>query len=140
MWGFGLRGDFVISDVMRRLFSTFADGLPGAGLLILRLFLGGALMLGAIGAVLHGSVTAAIANVLAAIAGILLLIGLWTPVVGAIVAATELWIIFLLPQDLRLHILQAVFGVGLALIGPGVWSLDARLYGWRRLEIPARKS
>jgi len=97
-------------------------------------------MLGAIGAVLHGSVTAAIANVLAAIAGILLLIGLWTPVVGAIVAATELWIIFLLPQDLRLHILQAVFGVGLALIGPGVWSLDARLYGWRRVEIPTRKS
>jgi len=97
-------------------------------------------MLGAIGAVLHGSVTAAIANVLAAIAGILLLIGLWTPVVGAIVAATELWIIFLLPQDLRLHILQAVFGVGLALIGPGVWSVDARLYGWRRVEIPARKS
>jgi len=97
-------------------------------------------MLGAIGAVLHGSVTAAIANVLAAIAGILLLIGLWTPVVGAIVAATELWIIFLLPQDLRLHILQAVFGVGLALIGPGVWSVDARLYGWRRVEIPTRKS
>ena len=97
-------------------------------------------MLGAIGAVLHGSVTAAIANVLAAVAGILLLIGLWTPVVGAIVAATELWIIFLLPQDLRLHILQAVFGVGLALIGPGVWSVDARLYGWRRVEIPTRKS
>ena len=97
-------------------------------------------MLGAIGAVLHGSVTAAIANVLAAIAGILLLIGLWTPVVGAIVAATELWLVFLLPQELRLHVLQAVFGVGLAMIGPGVWSLDARLYGWRRVEIPARKS
>ena len=97
-------------------------------------------MLGAIGAVLHGSVTAAIANVLAAIAGILLLIGLWTPVVGAIVAATELWMVFLLSQELRLHVLQAVFGVGLALIGPGVWSVDARLYGWRRVEIPTRKS
>jgi len=35
---------------------------------------------------------------------------------------------------------QAVFGVGLALIGPGVWSVDARLYGWRRVEIPTRKS
>ena len=125
---------------MRRLFSTFADGLPGAGLLILRLFLGGALVLGAIGAVLHGSVTAALANVLAATAGIFLLVGLWTPVVGAIVAATELWMVFLLPQELRLHILQAVFGIGLAMIGPGVWSLDARLYGWRRLEIPSRKS
>ena len=125
---------------MRRLFSTFADGLPGAGLLILRLFLGGALTLGAIGAVLHGSITAAIVNVLAAIAGMFLLIGLWTPIVGAIVALTELWVVLLLPQDLRLHVLQAVFGIGLAMIGPGVWSVDARLYGWRRLEIPTRKS
>lgn len=125
---------------MRRLFSTFADGLPGAGLLILRLFLGGALLLGAIGAVLHGPITAAIANVLAAIAGMLLLIGLWTPIVGAMVALAELWIVLLLPQDLRLHVLQAVFGIGLAMIGPGVWSVDARLYGWRRLEIPTRKS
>jgi hypothetical protein len=125
---------------MRRLFSTFADGLPGAGLLILRLFLGGALTLGAIGAVLHGSITAAIVNVLAAIAGMFLLIGLWTPIVGALVALTELWVVLLLPQDLRLHVLQAVFGIGLAMIGPGVWSVDARLYGWRRLEIPTRKS
>ena len=125
---------------MRRLFSTFADGLPGAGLLILRLFLGGALTLGAIGAVLHGSITAAIVNVLAAIAGMFLLIGLWTPIVGALVALTELWVVLLLPQDLRLHVLQAVFGIGLAMIGPGVWSVDARLYGWRRLEIPSRKS
>ena len=125
---------------MRRLFSTFADGLPGAGLLILRLFLGGALTLGAIGAVLHGSITVAIAHVLAAIAGMFLLIGLWTPIVGALVALTELWVVLLLPQDLRLHVLQAVFGIGLAMIGPGVWSVDARLYGWRRLEIPTRKS
>jgi len=44
------------------------------------------------------------------------------------------------PQDSRLHVLQAVFGIGLAMIGPGVWSADARLYGWRRLEIPTRKS
>ena len=125
---------------MRRLFSTFADGLPGAGLLILRLFLGGALICAAVGAVLHGSMTAAVANVLAAIAGMFLLIGLWTPVVGAMVAATELGMLFVLPHDLRLHFLQAVFALGLAMIGPGVWSLDARLYGWRRVEIPTRKS
>ena len=87
-----------------------------------------------------GSMTAAIAHVLAAVAGMFLLIGLWTPIVGAIVAATELWMVFLLPQDLRLHVLEAVFGVGLAMIGPGVWSVDARLYGWRRVEIPTRKS
>jgi len=125
---------------VRRLFSTFADGVPGAGLLILRIFLGGALILGAIGAVLHGSITAAVANVLAAIAGTFLLIGLWTPIVGIVAAFAELWMVLFLPQELRLHVLQAVFGVGLAMIGPGVWSVDAHLYGWRRLKIPSRKS
>ena len=74
------------------------------------------------------------------IAGMFLLIGLWTPVVGMLVAAIELVLVFMLPHDLRLHVLQAFFAVGLSMIGPGVWSLDARLYGWRRLEIPARKS
>jgi putative oxidoreductase len=126
---------------VRRLFSTLTDGLPGgAGLLMLRFFLRRALMLSAIGAVPHGSMTAAIANALAAVAGMFLLVGLWTPIVGAIVAITELWIVLLLPQDLRLHVLQAVFSMGLAMIGPGVWSVDARLYGWRRVEIPSRKS
>ena len=97
-------------------------------------------MLSAIGAVLHGSsMIAAAANVLAAVAGVFLLLGLWTPVGCMAVAVTELWIVFLFPQDVRLHLLQAVFAIGLAMIGPGVWSLDARLYGWRRLEIPARK-
>lgn len=97
-------------------------------------------MLSATGAVLHASMTAAIANGLAAVAGMFLLVGLWTPIVGMVVAVTELWIVFFFPLELRLHLLQAAFAVGLAMIGPGVWSLDARLYGWRRLEIPSRKS
>jgi uncharacterized membrane protein YphA (DoxX/SURF4 family) len=97
-------------------------------------------MFGAVGTVLHGPTTTAIAHVIAAIAGIFLLIGLWTPAVGTIAALAELWIVLLLPQDLRLHLLQAGFGIALAMIGPGVWSVDARLYGWRRLEIPTRKS
>lgn len=97
-------------------------------------------MLSAIGAVLHGSsMIAAAANVLAAVAGVFLLLGLWTPIGCMVVAVTELWIVFSFPADLRLHLLQAALAIGLAMIGPGVWSLDAHLYGWRRLEIPARK-
>jgi hypothetical protein len=32
------------------------------------------------------------------------------------------------------------FLVDRELIGPGAWSIDARLFGWRRLEIRDRKS
>jgi hypothetical protein len=28
-----------------------------------------------------------------------------------------------------------MLSLALALLGPGAWSVDARLFGWRRLEI-----
>jgi len=30
-------------------------------------------------------------------------------------------------------------GAALAMLGPGQWSVDARLYGWKRLEATPRK-
>ena len=130
----------VTSTVVRRLFSTFADGLPGAGLLILRFFVGGALIIDAMGAEYHGPTAIALAHLLGAVAGMFLFIGLWTPIAGACVALVELCLVAVVPQEhLRSHVLQAAFGTALAMIGPGLWSVDARLYGWKRLKIPTRK-
>src|SRR5262245_58332408 len=71
-------------------------------------------------------------------AGVLLLIGLWTPVAGALVAALELWSAISLPGDFWPPILIATLGLALALLGPGGWSLDARLFGWRRIDVRER--
>jgi putative oxidoreductase len=71
--------------------------------------------------------------------GILLLAGLWTPVAGTLVAAEALWNAFSSGHPWR-WIMLATLGAALALIGPGAWSIDARLFGWRRLEIRDRKS
>jgi uncharacterized membrane protein YphA (DoxX/SURF4 family) len=71
--------------------------------------------------------------------GLLLLAGLWTPVTGALVAAGALWNVFVSGHPWR-WIMLATLGAALALIGPGAWSIDARLFGWRRLEIRDRKS
>ena len=71
--------------------------------------------------------------------GILLLAGLWTPVAGTLVAAEALWNVFSTGHPWR-WIMLATLGAALALIGPGAWSIDARLFGWRRLQIRDRKS
>jgi uncharacterized membrane protein YphA (DoxX/SURF4 family) len=71
--------------------------------------------------------------------GLLLLAGLWTPVAGTLVAAEALWHVFSSAHP-WFWILLATLGAALALIGPGAWSIDARLFGWRRLEIRDRKN
>jgi uncharacterized membrane protein YphA (DoxX/SURF4 family) len=75
-------------------------------------------------------------------AGILLIIGLWTPVAGGLAAVVKIWIAlsryFLHSGDPCIAIPQAVLGAVLAMVGPGAWSIDARLFGRRRIEMPER--
>jgi putative oxidoreductase len=125
---------------MRRLFSNFAHGPPGVGLLLMRLTTGMAMIiLGAL-ALLTGPPRGAVLLQLLSIGlGIHLLAGLWTPAVGTLVAALALWNIFTSGHPWR-WILLATLGAALALTGPGAWSADARLFGWRRLEIRDGKS
>jgi len=82
----------------------------------------------------------AVVFVLASGAGILLLAGLWTPMAGALAAVSELWCALSQPGDPLAHILVVALGVGLALVGPGAWSSDSRLFGWKRIDIGNQKS
>ena len=73
-------------------------------------------------------------------AGILLIAGLWTPIVGTSLALIEIWKMFALPGDKWVWLLLGTAGAALAMLGPGLFSIDARLFGWRRIEAPPRKS
>ena len=83
---------------MQRLFSSFADGWPGAGLLLLRLLAGGGLLYGGIASARSAFDTAQmVPPVLAAVFGAMLVVGLFTPFAGIMAAAVEVWIAFLPP-------------------------------------------
>jgi putative oxidoreductase len=126
---------------VQRLFSGFADGWPGIGLLLLRLLTGIALVYFGIANLREPPLLAtAVLQIIGIGAGILLLVGLWTPVVGALAAIVKLWIAFSRfsshSGDPWVAILQAVLSAVLAMVGPGAWSIDARLFGRKRIDMP----
>ena len=73
-------------------------------------------------------------------AGLLLLAGLWTPLAGLLVVLLEGGLLFSRPHDPWTHILLATLAGALTLLGPGAWSIDARLFGWKRIEIRDRQT
>lgn len=119
---------------MQRLFSTFAGGWPGRGLFVQRLLVTSVLFYCAIGLASKGfSFTEAVPQVIGVGAGILLLVGLWTPVAGTLVATVELWIALDGGGERSIAIMLAALGASIAMIGPGAWSIDARLFGRKRI-------
>ena len=122
---------------MQRLFSTFPEGWPGAGLVFLRI-------VAAILSVQHEIAGVAphpvmvMLQLVAAAAAALVLAGFCTPVAGGLMAVAEMCLAFSHASDPSIHILLGALGAALAMLGPGAWSVDARLFGRKRIQIPHR--
>lgn len=78
--------------------------------------------------------TSSVLHLIAAVTGVLFLVGLFTPVVGTAIAAVELWVWLGSLGNPLIAIVLAILGASVAMIGPGVWSIDARIYGRKRID------
>lgn len=120
---------------MQRLFTTFADGWPGFGLLVQRLVTGIALLHDGVVLLKETSTAAGIVpQAMGAILAVFIMIGLWTPVAGALIAAVEVWTALVHPGDAGTAILLGTLGATVAMIGPGAFSIDARLFGRKHIS------
>ena len=117
----------------------FPNGWPGRGLLLLRIVSGILLINNGVTDLLGGPQWPGIIRpFLETAAAMLILVGLWTPVAGVFVVILELWSMLTRIGDLRNCIALATFGAVLAMLGPGVRSIDARLFGRKRIDIRER--
>ena len=120
---------------MQRLFSNFANGWPGVGLLLQRAVTAALLIrFGIIHLTGASTSPTLITEVIVGASAALILVGLWTPVVGVVIAILGVWIIATHVADVGMALALAAFGGTAAMIGPGAWSIDARLFGRKHIE------
>jgi len=132
---------------LHRLFSAFPAGLPGVGLLLLRVVVGATLVAHGSLCLLSSERMTFLLSVISAIlllSGACLLIGFLTPILSLLACLECFGIAFswfppplMSSFDSKLALAPILaISAAIALLGPGAFSLDARLFGWKEIVIP----
>lgn len=118
---------------MQRLFSMFPSGRPGWGLLLLRASVAVMLM---DGIVLQNHLVSPAITVIASVVSASLMLGLFTPVAAVLCIALQFanWLMLGRSPE-AIHLCAGLGAASLALLGPGSYSFDARLFGRRRVVV-----
>jgi hypothetical protein len=130
-------------SLLQQLFSTFPQGVPGCGLLLLRMVVGAA---AALQGWLHlanraASLAETPIGLILALGGLSVLTGLLTPIGGAVIVlgAAAAWSQMPHSNFLDTPILLvflAALAIAVSLLGPGWFSFDRMIFGRREIIIP----
>ena len=127
---------------LQKLFSAFPAGWPGVGLLLLRLLVGVTLIAQTVTQFRSSELSASgwvLASLLLA-AAVCILLGLVTPVVAIVIGVASVYLVVsTLPNSIQ-NLDVVVLSTAIALLGPGAFSVDARMFGRREILIPNARS
>jgi hypothetical protein len=118
---------------MQRIFTTFPNSWPGAGLLLIRLTLAILLIMERFPS--GGMVPALWLQLVAIVCAVLVLLGLWTPIVCLFQAVLSVVLAATGTRAVIVGVPLTLLFLSLAMLGPGAWSVDARLFGRKRMYI-----
>jgi uncharacterized membrane protein YphA (DoxX/SURF4 family) len=129
----------VLNCRVQKLFSAFPGGWPGLGLLLLRALVGVTLIaqivayVGSTKLSVLGWVVAALVLIIASC----LLVGFMTPVAAIVIGLGAIALAASNVLDTNQTLLNMiVLTTAIALLGPGAFSIDARMFGRREILIP----
>jgi putative oxidoreductase len=126
---------------VRRFISSFVNGRPAFGLLLIRIAAGAALITTGRESIYFGEhLGFLILGVFTIVDGVLLTAGLWTPFAGFLALALSASDVLIYRGESRPALLLACLGAGVAFIGPGALSIDAWLFGLKRIDIDKLKA
>jgi uncharacterized membrane protein YphA (DoxX/SURF4 family) len=127
---------------MQRLYSMFPQGGPGLGLLLLRTATAAMFVLNITHRFNFSSpaIYWAVVSLIVTIS-LSLCLGFLTPVLAVVACASAVANLFLADQPGNVvYILRILTSAALIFLGPGAYSVDARLFGLRVTVVPPRKN
>jgi len=125
-------------EIVQKLFSMFPAGAPGIALLMLRLSVAVMLFIDPAGRVLWPATLWL--SVMSFVAALAVVAGFLTPILALICGALKVYaLIGTAPGIAPLIVLALLLSSAVAMLGPGAYSVDARMFGRRVVLLPPQR-